>query len=265
MIASFDSFLEYMDIPDTCKLGKPIYKKMFQESGVLDASDKAALKKDIEKIRWLYTLKPSTINIAPYQDKEREYPEVAILHVEVTNPNRIKRIAHFINRSIPYPLIILFTQEQDGNESVAIAVADKRINQADKEKWVIEENLVTDWITFIKREELANKSSIQQAFLDSLKFSELPFSNFWQFYQAIVDRVVAFNCAELTDQFKLGGKTKASSANRLATLQSIEKLKLEKSNIANKLKKEKQMGRQVELNTQVKKINDKIAQLTRNL
>lgn len=265
MIASFDSLLEYMDVPNSCNLGKPIYKKMFQESGVLDASDKAALKDDIEKIRWLYTLKPSTINIAPYQDKEREYPEVAILHVEVTNPNRIKRIAHFINRSIPYPLVILFSYEQDGVESVAISVADKRTNQADKEKWVIEENLVTDWVVFIEGDETANQSSIQQAFLESLKLTELPFSNFWQFYQAIIDRVVALNCAELTGQFQVGSKTLASSANRLETLQSIEKLKSEKSEIANKLKKEKQMGKQVELNTQVKKINDKIAQLTSNL
>ena len=76
---------------------------------MLDAADKASLKDDIDKIRWLYTLKPSTINIAPYSDNERDYPEVAVLHFDLSGINRIKRIAQFVNRAIPYPLILLFT------------------------------------------------------------------------------------------------------------------------------------------------------------
>nr|MBC8556038.1 DUF4391 domain-containing protein [Candidatus Brocadiales bacterium] len=101
LVSDFDSFLLSLGIPNACKLNKSIYKKMFLDNGILDATDKKCLKDDVDKIRWLYTLKPGTINIAPYNDSEREYPEVAVLHIELSSPNRFKRVAHFINRSIP--------------------------------------------------------------------------------------------------------------------------------------------------------------------
>jgi hypothetical protein len=55
--------LNAMAIPAACELNKPVFKKMFLENGDLDATDKKALSNDIERIRWLYTLKPNTINI----------------------------------------------------------------------------------------------------------------------------------------------------------------------------------------------------------
>ena len=107
-INTLDSFLQHLEIPKACELKKPVFKKLFLDNGVLDATDKKCLKDDVNRVRWLYTLKPSTINIASYNDSVREYPEVAVLQVELDSPNRIGRIAHFINRSIPYPLVPAF-------------------------------------------------------------------------------------------------------------------------------------------------------------
>ncbi|HNP50533.1 MAG TPA: DUF4391 domain-containing protein [Nitrosomonas nitrosa] len=256
-ITSFDNFIQYLDIPKACELNKPIYKKMFLDNGILDTTDKACLKGDVDKIRWLYTLKPSTINIAPHIDSEREYPEVAVLHAELSNPKRIKRIAHFINRSIPYPLVLLFTHHSDGQNYLAICLADKRINQADKEKWVIKDSIYSGWISF------TNQNNLEAAFLASLHMSNLPFKNFWNFYQALMERVIAMNCAHHSGSFTLASDNKQK--NRLEILRELEKLDAQKAEIANKLKKEKQMGKQVDLNTQVKNINDKIAQIKSSL
>ena len=259
-ISTFDSFLQYLDILKSCELNKPVYKKLFLGNGVLDATDKKSLKEDVNRVRWLYTLKPSTINIAPFNDSVREYPEVAILHVELSSPNRINRISHFINRSIPYPLVLLFTQNIKGLYSLAISLADKRINQADKEKWVIEDSIHSDWI------ELSNQNDTEAKFLASLSMSNLPFKNFWVFYQALMERVIAINCAGHSGAFKLDDVSQKSlSSGRLDKLRELEKLGIQKAGIANKLKIEKQMGRQVDLNTQVKNINDKITQIKGNL
>ncbi|MGO3344153.1 MAG: DUF4391 domain-containing protein [Marinomonas sp.] len=269
---SFDDFLEILAVPSSCELNKPIFKKMFSEASdgkkcILDAADKKALKDDVEKIRWLYTLKPNTINIAPYKDSEREYPEIAILHVElsstISSKNIYKRIAHFINRAIPYPLVILFTFEKDGAQNLSLVLTDKRINQADKEKWVIEESIHSYWIN------LASVSAAEISFFESLKINNLPFTNFFAFYQALIDRLVAIKCAEHSGDFSLG-KTgqlneKASSTARLDRLRELEKLESQRSKISNKLKKIKQMGKQVELNTQIKKINDEIANIKGSL
>lgn len=260
MIQSFDDFLEHLDIQSSCRLDKPVFKKLFLDNGVLDATDKKCLKDDISRVRWLYTLKPSTINIAAYGDDIREYPEVAVLHVELSNASRAARIAHFINRSIPYPLVLLFTAEIDGHTSMSISLADKRINQADKEKWVLEDSVNSGWLTF------SDQSASESEFMNSLKVTALPFTDFWRFYQALMERVIAINCAIHSGDFKLDVHGTSNQGNgRLEKLRELEKLDTQKAEIANKLKKEKQMGRQVDLNTKVKNINDRIAEIKGSL
>lgn len=263
--SAFDDFLQSLAIPPSCALNKPVYKKLFLDASdgkkpVLDAADKACLKDDIDKIRWLYTLKPSTINIAPFADGERDYPEVAMLHFELSNAGRVKRIANFVNRAIPYPLILLFTCENEGKQHLAINVTDKRINQADKEKWVIEDSLTAPWIA------LDDPQEADKAFLKSLTINNLSFRNFFDFYKSLTERVIAINCASHSGAFNLDeSPVQDASKSRLDRLRTLEKLELKKAEFANKLKKEKQMGKQVELNTQVKKINDEIGQIKASL
>jgi hypothetical protein len=267
-LADFDDVLELLDIPSACALNKPIFKKMFLEAtdgkkSILDSADKKALKDDVEKIRWLYTLKPNTINITAYEDREREYPEVAILHIDLSSPDKVKRIAQFINRAIPYPLVQFFTCETVGNQMLSLVLADKRTNQADKEKWVIEDSVQTQWI------DLSSIQKSEMQFLESLMLSNLSFSNFFAFYQSIIERVVAVKCAEQNGEFSLEDSSSTSdgvtSTERLEKLRLMEKLEAQRSDISNKLKKVKQMGKQVELNTQVKNINDEIANIKGSL
>ncbi len=271
-INSFESFLQHLDMPKACELNKPVFKKLFLDASdgkrpVLDTTDKKCLADDVNKVRWLYTLKPSTINIAPYRDQAREYPEVAVLQVALSSANRVgrvARIANFINRSIPYPLVLIFTVDAEAKTSVAISLADKRINQADKEKWVLEDSIHTGWIE-LSDSNLGDQESSQAEFLASLKISELPFKDFWAFYQALMARVIAINCAVHSGTFLLESEQKETDNNRLDKLHELEKLDIQRSKIANKLKQEKQMGKQVELNTKVKKINDRIAEIKASL
>lgn len=83
-----EAFIHKLNIPDNCKLNKPVFKKLFLEKGKLDATDKKALKDDIDKIRWLYTLKPSTINIASYMQLNSE-DGVTRHHISVQLPEAI--------------------------------------------------------------------------------------------------------------------------------------------------------------------------------
>ena len=134
-------FFEYMAIPDSCHLGKRIYKKLFYGNAQLNATDKKAFKNDIEEIEWRYTLKPETINIQRYVDEEREYYEVAIIQVSLKETPRYKRIAQIIQRAIPYPVLIVFSHKS----AIALNIAAKRINRADSEKIMVEEFQDTAW------------------------------------------------------------------------------------------------------------------------
>ena len=114
-----DAFLSNLGIPGACLLDKPVFKKMFLDHAELDLTDRKALGEDVGRIRWQYTLKPDTINIAAYQDGEREYLEIAILSVELSSPTKAKRIAGFMHRAIPYPLILVFEHQRKVSVSVA--------------------------------------------------------------------------------------------------------------------------------------------------
>lgn len=255
---TLEAFIDHLSIPRSCELNKPVFKKLFLENGVLDIADKTALKDDVYKIRWLYTLKPATINVVAYVDSERDFSEIAVLQVELTSAKRLKRIATFIQRSIPYPLILLFTQENQ----VCLSVSDKRINQADKEKWVVEDPLYTDWI------ELAAPTAAQAGFLEDCNINSFSFTNFLSFYKSLTERVIAINCAAHSGRYdrEVGDNIEnKSSESRLERLRELEKLNLQKTEIANKLKKENQMGRQVELNSKIKQINDVIEKIRESI
>lgn len=255
---TLEAFIEHLSIPRSCELNKPVFKKHFLDNGLLDIADKTALKDDVDKIRWLYTLKSATINIAAYADNERDFSEIAVLQVELTSAKRLKRIATFMQRSIPYPLILLFTQ----GSQICLSVADKRINQADKEKWVVADPLYSDWV------DLAAPSGPQDAFLEDCNINSFSFSNFLSFYKSLTERVIAINCAAHSGRYERDMTENIEnkpSESRLERLRELEKLNLQKTEIANKLKKEKQMGRQVELNTKIKQINDVIGKIRESI
>ncbi|AQT61869.1 DUF4391 domain-containing protein [Cellvibrio sp. PSBB023] len=255
----FEAFLHSLNVPDSCVLNKPLYKKMFQEHADLDAKDKKALKDDVDKIRWLYTLKPTTINIAPYSDDLRDYGELAFLQVELSNGKSAERIGHLINRAIPYPVVIFFclteakeTDLSEACEQLAICLADKRINKADKEKWVIEELLTSPWVS------LARVTDTEQAFLNSLILRGLPHSNFWQFYQTLMARVQALQCAEISGRFHL--VSGESAEQQQEQLQQYKKIEQEVKKLRTQIK-QAEFSQQVMLNTQIKHLELKLKQL----
>lgn len=252
-------FYDNLAVPDGCQLGKRLFKKQFYDNGQLNSTDKKAFVKDIDNIEWRYTLKPSTINIPRFEDENHEYLEVAILQVTLTSDKRYKRIAEVMQKSIPYPLLILFVWGDDTVEQLALNAADKRINRADSNKIVVEANHDTEWIN------LSQPETWQEAFLADFKITNFSYQNFYDFYQDIVKRIIAFNCAKHTGCYVMGSDDNGMKNDKLEGLRQIDQLHLEKTELSNKLKKEKNMGTQVQLNMRVKQITDRIETIKQTL
>ena len=244
------AFLDCLGLPKSCELDRTVPKKMLSYNADLNIADKKALKDDVAKVKWTHVLKPSTINITPYVDSTCEYAEIVILSIEVTQIKRIKRIAIFIHKAIPYPTLLVFGYANQ----VAISIADKRINQSDKSKWIIEKIWLTPW--FNPQE----KQGPSQAFVNDFHSSRLPFSTFLAFYKALKDRVIALIAAEHTGRYTLA--TSEATENRIKHLHQINKLSREMSELKAKLKKTKQIAQQITLNTEIKKHKDAILKLT---
>lgn len=248
-----DTFLSNLGIPEACLLDKPVYKKMFLDHAELDQTDKKALSEDVGRIRWQYTLKPDTINIAPFQDGEREYLEIAVLSVELSNAGRLSRIAAFMHRAIPYPLILAF--EHEGK--VAISVAEKRINQADKSKLVLVDRWQTQWL------DVRKASAAQRGFLDAIQLHRLPATNFYALYEAFQAQVIALITAERTGTFSPAPIT--ASKEHAAILGEIDALEREIAELRTALKREHQMGGKITLNGKIRERKDAILKLEARL
>jgi len=254
-VRSIEDFYQNLAVPEACALGKRLFKKQFYEHGQLGAADKKAFVEDIEGIDWSYTLKPSTINIPKLEDDTHEYLEVAVLKVALNAVERQARIAAVIQKAIPYQLLIIFVR----GGSLAISAADKRINRADADKIVVEAVYDTGWI------DTSAPSAGQDAFLADFRVTNFSFRNLFDFYQDAVVRIVALNCAAHSGKYESPITNAKPKAVRLEALRQMDKLHQERSEIRNKLKKEKNLGTQVSLNTQIKQLSDSIEAIRKEI
>ena len=248
-----DAFLSSLGIPEACLLDKPVYKRMFLDHAELDQTDRKALSEDVGRIRWQFTLKPDTINIAPFQDSEREYLEIALLSVELSNPARLNRIAAFMHRAIPYPLILAF--EHAGK--IAISVAEKRINQANKSKLVLVDRWQTGWI------DPNRPSAAERAFLEAIQLHRLPATNFFALYEAFQSQVIGLIASDRTGTFS--SASISASKEHATILSEIDGLEREIAELRTTLKREHQMGGKITLNGKIRERKDAILKLEARL
>ena len=77
--------------------------------------------------------------------------------------------------------------------------------------------------------------------------------------------MIALACAEHTGHYSLEIPNGLSADERVIKLDQLEKLQQEKSELAGKLKKEKNLGTQVQLNTEIRKIVTRIEEIKKEI
>jgi hypothetical protein len=239
-----------MGFPAAAYLHKRIAKKLFLENATLAASDKKCFKENVKNVYWEYTLKPSTCLVLPYRDHEREYLEAAVLQVEMNSQKGHKRIAEIIHRVIPYPLMLGFYTESG---DIALSVAPKRFSQAEHGAFVAERFYTTGWMNCdaLKTQEAA--------FVASLAWDSMPLQTYGSLYNAWTDRFTGYECSVLSGAFTIG-----KAGDRLEQLTRCREIESRISELRGQLKKAA-FNRQVELNTQIKKFEQELKQLARDL
>ena len=248
-------------IPDSCHLGKRVFKKLFDENAELTAGDRKALADDVDTITWQYTLKPSTIQIPVFEDAEREYHEVAVLEAGLKGRAKAARLAEVIHRAIPYPVVLVLSDRvglptSDGTTAQAaqhamLSLATKRLSRAEKSAIVADEFFNTDWLN------LSAPTPVQAQFLASLSVRGLPHTNFLDFYAAMIDRVLALQASRLSGRFRVvaAGEEREARRRRLSECRSIE---LQIGALRAAFKAETHFNRQVELNTKIKALQKRL-------
>lgn len=220
-----------LNIPEECRINRTVFKKMFYENAAFSKGDKDLFVNSIDKITWIYCLNQDNMNISAYTTEEREYLEIEVMEVALSENKGIKRIAEIIMRAIPYPMLLIFSFEN----KYQVWTAHQRFNLADNNKITLEEPICTEW--------LGNDSHLW----DKLNISNFRYTNFFDMYSDIVDAVAVFNAEKLTDK-EISGEEARELLSRNAEIYSqIAVLRAE-------MKKATEFNRKMEINMRIKKL-----------
>ena len=238
-----DVFLASMSLPASCEVGKTIFKKQFYDHAGLSTTDKKLITNNIQKVIWQYCLKPETINIQPYSDKECEFSELQVIEARLREKARHQRVAEIIMRSIPYPMILQLTY----GENLMIVAGMPRINLADQERHTIEEFVYSPWI------DSSQLSQLDQDFLISIQARNLSYRNFFRFYSNFMDKLHLYNAATMAGR-KLQ-KVDPQEAHRWST--EIKSIERDLVSLRAQFQKEFMFNRKVDLNVQIRQLEEK--------
>ena len=181
--------------------------------------------KQVEQIIWEYKLSPETINIPPGEGVQ----EIQILKIQSKVPEIDAAVFRTIDEAIPSHI---FYEVVVANKTKLIA-AYKRPNEADSSKWVTGTYFESDWVS-----NTAERTNIPIA---------LNMGGMYALFLRSLMPVPALN-----------GEALRGHAARLELLNS-RNLELQKLKI--KLLKEKQFNRKVEINSQIRLLQQKINEL----
>jgi len=235
--------IEALDLPATSRVERRVPKKLLLENGAPTAADKRYINNGIEELFWVAALKPTTIGVPEYRDAEREYLEIAVLRLTLRAGAKVARLVELVHRAVPYPLLLL--TEQAGQ--VVFSAAHKRWAQNEADKTVLDGEVVAaEWENGSEAAHLAD-------FREALALERQPHGNLHVLYQGWVDTLIAFKAARLTGAFNPTADPEQATARQEA-LRECARLDAEMARLRAAAGKEKQMARQMELNMELKRM-----------
>lgn len=250
-----DKFYEKLNISENCLANQTIFKKTFLESVDLLASDKKLINDHIKKVIWKYCLKPDNTNIPVYKDDEREYYEIEIIEVQLNETNKVKRIAEIIMRAIPYPILLVFINDNQ----IQLVTGDMRKSLSDNSKVTVDNFVYTDWF------EIESGNPFVEKLLAELNFKQLNFTNFYLMYRDLEAKLNNFNIAKLKDTVEVPAPSNVSDTDRKNFYDEIKSIDIKIESIQKQLKKNSPLNEKVEASVKIKALKDRKEQLLKLL
>jgi hypothetical protein len=231
-----------LDLPAAAWVDRRVPKTLLVDHGAPTAADKRRIQDGVEEVRWLAVLKPTTVGVPAFRDERREYLEIAVLSAALRAEAKTARLAELIHRAIPYPVFLITAYP----ECLAISLAHKRWSQGESGATVVDGELVTTELATGKRDQF------EEAFRASLALFRQPRVHLRALYQGWMDALLALLAARITGAFATAGSPEQVAA-RQAALRDCVRLDAEIARLRAAATKERQMGRQVELNLELRR------------
>ena len=212
-----------LKFPPTTIVGKPVPKNAFYKHLEVNAKIKQRFVEDVASIHWLYKLAPSTINV----EDGKLVHEVVVFSAVLKAKDCPDDVFLFIDQNMPRHVV--FILEYDNRYKVLLNYKEWKDGQNGQFKII--KTFVTEWLT------------------DKQLSLTLEGQNMDALYEAMAGQISGF------------GTRKAEDTKRIVELEGlIDKAKRDVEAIQKRIRNERQLNRQMELNGEARGIKKQIAQ-----
>lgn len=240
--AGAPAIIDALELPDTARVDQRIGKKLLIESGGFQAADKRRINDSIGDLHWVAAMKPSTIGVPAYRDSVREYLEVSVVVARLRMPDPGCRVSALVHRAIPYPILLVAL----GDEAIDVSVAHKRHAQNEAGRVVIDGPV-------IQSQGLpGGKLAVPRSF----RLTAQPRTDLFALYQGWVECVEAMQASHIIGACEVARGDAALT--RREALDTHARLARRLAQLRSQASKEKQVARQVELNLEIRRIEQAI-------
>ena len=216
-----------LGLPKSTEFNKRIPKQKFYDNLTVSPTLKRSFVDQIRIIYWANKIAPSTLNLA----EGKNVTEIEVFHIRLNQETLDENVLKQIDREIPYH--ILFILEQDGRYKAVIGY--KEAAGSGKAAFKVDRYYQTEWMP---EEELP-------VHLDGLNIDAV--------YENFVQQIAGDVLQAATPQESL--KESVAKDDRRENLKKqIDKLQA-------KIRKEKQLNWQIEMNTELKKLRRELEEL----
>lgn len=241
MIAA--QLIKALALPNSTRVDQRVPKTVLGDQVAATAADRRLVKDGIEALHWLASLKPTTIGVPAFADDQREYLEIAVLHLQTrhsaTRGAKLARLIELLHRAIPYPVLLIVEGEQTW-----LSVAHKRWAQNEKDKMVLEDGYPHSTPIPMETPEL---------FYCDLAVGRRPWDDLMVLYQGWLACLLALEAWRETGRYAHPHNIDQLSEQR-RRLHEIRELGETIQRLRKQVVKERQIARQVELNLQIKQL-----------
>lgn len=229
-----------LQLPEQARVNQRVAKKLLIEN-LPPTPDRQEINEGIEEVQWIAALKPSNCGIPAYRDPQRDYVEVALLHLTLRPSARSARLIEVLHRAVPHPILLLVSTQ----DPLQLSASHKRWAQNATGKIVLDGEIITATVP--------SAPQITADFLDAMSLERQPRTDLSTFYQGWIDTLLALQAAQHTGTFRVANSRQDAIA-RHRSLQACIQIQTQISTVRAQAQKTQQIARQVELNLKLKQL-----------
>ena len=236
--------IETLRLPPDTRVDQRVPKTLLVEHGAPTAADRRQVQEGIEELRWVATLKPTTVGVPAYRDAEREYLEIAVLRLTLRGEARQGRLVELVHRAVPYPTVLATEWSAAHEHPSTLSLAHKRAAQREADRVVLDGDIIEVFL------EGDTEGDTLRAFVEALPLAKQQRTSMFALYQGWMDAVVALKVSEITGRFVLP-EVDDHAGDRRAAFDEVERLDAEIAAVRRAAAKEKQMAQRADLNLEL--------------